>query len=130
MLLKSIMKTSNPEKIAAYTISWHFVKLHMEKKFSAFENESDLSEDDFVVKIWKPILEALFSETCVVLRWDGALSQVAQEGEMARRRMDLRFRCSSGNSNDVSDAGFGKKACVTKLYYDKKKLMTNEKAQL
>lgn len=82
-LLKRIMKTSNPEKTAAYTISWHVVKLYVEKKFSAFENESELSEGNFVVKIWESILEVLFSETCMMLRWGDTLSQVAQEGEMA-----------------------------------------------
>ncbi|CEI97827.1 hypothetical protein RMCBS344292_11952 [Rhizopus microsporus] len=49
---------------------------------------------------------------------------------MAHRRMDLRFLFSSGSSNDVGDAEFGKKACITKLYYDKEKSMINGKAQL
>ncbi|ORE17228.1 hypothetical protein BCV71DRAFT_4724, partial [Rhizopus microsporus] len=49
---------------------------------------------------------------------------------MAHRKMDPRFLCSFGNSNDDSDTKFREMTCVTKLYDDKEKFMINGKAQL
>ncbi|KAG1172063.1 hypothetical protein G6F36_011641 [Rhizopus arrhizus] len=40
---------------------------HKNWKFKVFERETSLSGGDFVVKIWDPILENLFSETSVIL---------------------------------------------------------------
>lgn len=40
------------------------------------------------------------------------------------------YFCSSEVFNDLGDVEFGKKACVAKLYYDKKKPITNGKLQL
>lgn len=128
-LLKKIIKASDPEKTATYTISWCLIKLHMET-FNVFEHETMLSEGDFIVKIWGPILENLFAGTSVILHWGDTLSEISEDNETSRRRMDLRFLCSSRISNDVGDTEFGKKVCVSKLYHDKEKLITNGKAQL
>jgi hypothetical protein len=61
---------------------------------------------------------------------DDTLSETSEEKETNKRRMDLQFLCASSISNDVGNMECDKKVSITKLYYDKEKLIAYGKAQL
>lgn len=100
------------------------VELHAEN-VNIFENEKKLSEGDFIIKAWGPILEKLFAKTNVFLHWGDTLS-VTSDNDSTKRRMDLRLLCKAGIDNfDIGEGEFGKDAIKSKLHSDKLKLIAN-----
>ncbi|CEP13599.1 hypothetical protein [Parasitella parasitica] len=105
------------------------VELHAEDS-EVFDQEANLSEGDYIVKIWGPVIEKLFRGKKVFTHWGDTISANGNE-ETLNRKMDLRFLCMTNKCGaDVGDAEFGKIAFQQKYYYDKQKLVTNGKNQL
>lgn len=97
------------------------VELHAEN--------TKLSEADFLVKAWEPILEKLFARTNVLLHWGDTLF-VTGNDDGTKRRMDLRLLCKSGIYNyDIGEGEFGKNAIKSKMFSDKIKLIANGEKQ-
>lgn len=89
-----------------------------------------MSEGDFIIKVWGPILEKLFAGTNVFLHWGDTLS-VTSDNDSTKRRTDVRLLCKAGADNyDIGEGEFGKDAIKSKLYSDKLKLIANGKKQL
>ncbi|KAF7720893.1 hypothetical protein EC973_005794 [Apophysomyces ossiformis] len=92
------------------------------------EFRPSLSEADYIIKFWGPLIDILLKGSSVWAHWGDT---IAISDQKLNLRMDLRLLCKSISSgHDTANGEFGKTATVNKYYGDKLKLVLNGKNQL
>ncbi|KAL9544076.1 hypothetical protein MBANPS3_007814 [Mucor bainieri] len=108
------------------------LKKHLEQPF-LFENNlvKKMSECDFIVKLWGPLIEKAFKSSSVIPHWGDTLpASLVSVG--VKMRMDLRL-VSVGRSPRFHDTAFGefaKNVSSSKYFKDKRKAVVAAKALL
>ncbi|SAL98890.1 hypothetical protein [Absidia glauca] len=94
---------------------------------------SNLSEGDYVVKFWGPLVELVFCKTGLRPQWGDTVSQLGKKTK-PRMKMDLRVLCVASRNNDEQDdvcsGEFAKASGGWKYHKDKAKLVVNAKLLL
>lgn len=95
-------------------------------------DSNNLSEGDYVVKVWGPLLETLFRGSGVILHWgDTVPENIKAENKIIK--MDLRIINSLGDEkskSDIATAEIAKNITPSKFYKDKLKTMLSSKADI
>ncbi|KAG0174271.1 hypothetical protein DFQ30_005045 [Apophysomyces sp. BC1015] len=94
-----------------------------------------MSEGDFIVKFWSPIVEKLFMGSMMRPHWGDTIPDTFKPLVRSKTgkplRMDLRMICMSTLTEvDISAGEFAKHITPAKYYHDKLKLVLSAKAQL
>ncbi|KAG1055466.1 hypothetical protein G6F43_002586 [Rhizopus delemar] len=85
------------------------------------------SEQDFIIKVWGPILSEIFKQTKLTLRW----GDTTMENTTAPFKVDLRVICTiNGDRYDVGFAEFAKNFTAPKAQKDRVKLTLEGKEAL
>ena len=107
----------------------HIIKLHLYSSF-LFNDGMDLSEQDFVIKIWPVLVENTFQAIGINPHWgDTILTIVLNSGVM----MKLDLRLLDSLEKDVPDYAYGefaKEVFSSKYYKDKLKAVLVAKAHM
>ncbi|KAI9349390.1 hypothetical protein BD770DRAFT_162080 [Pilaira anomala] len=89
--------------------------------------ESEMSEMDYILYFWGPIVKSLFINTDIWSHWGDTQSRDC----MYKFRLDLRLLSSKlKKSYDVASGEFGQALTESKYYSDKQKLILNGLIQI
>ncbi|KAI9475591.1 MAG: hypothetical protein EXX96DRAFT_596077 [Benjaminiella poitrasii] len=85
------------------------------------------SEQDFIIKVWGPILSEIFKQAKLTLRW----GDITMENTTAPFKVDLRVICTiNGDRYDAGFAEFAKNFTAPKAQKDRVKLILEGKEAL
>ncbi|KAI7859420.1 hypothetical protein BDC45DRAFT_564230 [Circinella umbellata] len=105
------------------------IKVHLYGS-SIFDDSSFNSEQDYVIKIWSNLVEAIFRETGIVPHWDDTVSGTVLTYGLTIK-LDLRLLdIINKSSPDYAIGEFAKDVYSHKYYKDKTKAVLGTKARL
>ncbi|CEI94269.1 hypothetical protein RMCBS344292_08483 [Rhizopus microsporus] len=131
-----IVKTNDKFEIVKDLYQFVF-KLHRFHKYIFSPDYQQLSEQDYVIKVWSPLIEIMFRSfddtPPIISHWGDTTSEGVKDAGMIIR-MDLRLIVSGmSRQNEIIDAAvaeFSPKVFKSKHYKDKLKTVLASKAQL
>ncbi|KAI8143426.1 hypothetical protein BJV82DRAFT_668481 [Fennellomyces sp. T-0311] len=107
----------------------HMIKLHLYSEYLFLPHRvSNVSETDYIVKVWGPLIEFAFRGTGIEPRWGETISEITIKSGH-RMKMDLRLTTAE-NTVDFSTVEFARIVTARKYYNDKAKVVVSMKAQL
>ncbi|KAG2227618.1 hypothetical protein INT45_002303 [Circinella minor] len=118
------------DKYERYLDSYiHIIKLHLYSSF-LFNDGMDLSEQDFVVKIWSGLVENTFRGTGINPHWGDTIPSVVLNSGVTMK-LDLRLLNSlDKDTPDYACGEFAKEVFSSKYYKDKLKAVLAAKAHM